>query len=143
MFKPLTYAVDLQRGGRGNRRVVALGPAARPIMPTGRVPRVARLMALALRFAEYLRNGQISSYKELAELGHVSRARMSQIMALLNLAPDLQAAVLFLPATQHGRDCITLQQLDAIAAIMDWRQQRRRWRGLTGRNRPQPNPSRS
>ena len=46
----------------------------------------------------------VKDYAALARLGHVSRARVSQVMALLSLAPDLQEAVLFLPRTVRGRD---------------------------------------
>src|SRR3712207_3152134 len=34
---------------------------------------------------------------KVARLGHVTRARVTQIMNLLNLAPDIQEAILFLP----------------------------------------------
>jgi hypothetical protein len=54
-----------------------------PEVPVRRVPRIARLMALALRFEQLLQAGEISNYAELARLGHVSRARISQIMQLL------------------------------------------------------------
>src|SRR6516164_5801939 len=54
--------------------------------PMGRVPRIARLLALALKFDGLLCQGVISHYAALARLGHVSRARVSQIMALINLA---------------------------------------------------------
>jgi hypothetical protein len=87
-------------------------------------------MALAIRFEEYLRAGQVADYSELAELGHVSRPRISQIMNLLNLAPDIQAAILFLPRTEHGRDPIHLRQLQPIAAAPDWRKQRVMWKEL-------------
>ena len=60
----------------------------------------------------------------------VSRARVSQVMALLGLAPDLQEAVLFLPRTLRGRDPIPLWRLQPIAAALDWRKQRRLWRQL-------------
>jgi hypothetical protein len=93
--------------------------------------RVARLLALALRIDEQLRKGELTSYSEVAELGHVTRARVSQIMNLLNLAPDLQEAVLFLPRTDRGRDSIILQQLQPIASILDWRKQRVLWQQLT------------
>jgi hypothetical protein len=62
------------------------------MLPPGRVPRVARLMALVLRFDELARSGQISTYSELAILGHVTRARICQILNLLYLAPDIQEA---------------------------------------------------
>jgi hypothetical protein len=101
-------------------------PAEQPL-PAGRVPRVARLMALALRFEKLLRAGEIASYAELGRLGHVTRARVCQIMNLTCLAPDIQEALLFLPRTQHGRDRIILADLQPIAALLDWRLQRRRW----------------
>jgi hypothetical protein len=37
-------------------------------------------MALALRFDDLLRSGAIGSYAELARLGHVTRARVYQII---------------------------------------------------------------
>lgn len=60
-------------------------------------------------------------------LGHVTRARLTQIMNLLCLAPDIQEEILFLPATERGRDAITEKQLRPIAALADWRKQRQLW----------------
>jgi len=60
----------------------------------------------------------------------VTRARVSQIVNLLYLAPDIQEALLFLPPTQQGRDPILLAELMPIAATFDWRKQRRLWRQL-------------
>jgi hypothetical protein len=121
--------VHFHRGGRGSRKEMHSGAAA-PSLPPGRVPRVARLMALALRFDELVRTGQIGSYSALATLGHVTRARVSQILNLLYLAPDIQEALLFLPPTQRGRDPIILADLLPVAAAVDWRKQRRLWRQL-------------
>jgi hypothetical protein len=45
--------------------------------PPGRVPRLARLMALAIRFEQLLGEGEVASYAELGRLGHVTRARVS------------------------------------------------------------------
>jgi hypothetical protein len=121
--------VHFQRCGRGSRKELRPG-AEVASWPPGRVPRVARLMALALRFEELVRSGQVASYSALATLGHVTRARVSQIMSLLCLAPDIQEALLFLPHTQRGRDAIILADLMPIAASFDWRKQRRLWRQL-------------
>jgi hypothetical protein len=96
-------------------------------MAAGRVPRIARLMALALRFQELVRSGAIRDYAELARLGQVSRARVTQIMNLLNLAPDLQEEILFLAPVLKGRDAIHLEDLQALTALLDWQSQRRRW----------------
>jgi len=120
--------VHFQRQGRG-RKDLAIGTAP-PELPPGRVPRVARLLALAHRLDQMLRSGLVKDYAELARLGHVTRARISQIMNLLYLAPDLQEAVLFLPRTERGRDPIPLWRLQPIAATVDWKKQRTLWASL-------------
>src|SRR5262245_1681069 len=131
----MTLKIELEvyfdRKGRGSRKILENG--TKPVHPSrpGRVPRVARLMALAIRFEGMRREGVIESYTELAVLGHVTRARVSQIMNLLNLASDLQEAILFLPRTERGRDPIHLRQLQPIAGAIDWRKQRVLWQTLT------------
>jgi hypothetical protein len=87
-------------------------------------------MALAIRFDRLLRDGVVASYTALAALGHVTRPRGSQIMNLLQLAPDIQEEILFLPRTLCGRDPLQLRQLQPIAAVLDWRKQRQLWREL-------------
>ena len=120
--------VHFRHAGRGRGQQVHEGPApAEPKLPNGRVPRVTKLMALALRFDELLQSGAIASYAELARLGHVTRARVCQIMNLVYLAPDIQEALLFLPRTESGRDRIILSDLQPIAAMPEWRKQRRWW----------------
>jgi hypothetical protein len=96
----------------------------------GRVPRVARLVALALRLEQLVQTGVIANYAELARLGHVSRPRVTQILNLRLLAPDLQEAVLFLPPTVRGHDAIHLRQLQRVALELDWERQRRLWQAL-------------
>jgi hypothetical protein len=112
---------------------VGRGPRARKVFYTGqaapavRIPRIARLMALAIRFDDLVRTGVVSNQAELARLGHVSRARITQIMNLVLLAPDIQETLLFL--TQEGckRGRLRLSQLQPIAAVQDWRRQRELW----------------
>jgi hypothetical protein len=138
MSQTITIACQVHfRGrGRGNRRCLEAGPPPKPVTPEpGRVPRVARLLALALRIDERMRQGEWTSYAEVAVLGHVSRARVSQIMNLLNLAPDLQESILFLPRTERGRDPIILRELQPIASIVDWRKQRVLWQQFSKHTR--------
>lgn len=111
-----------------------------PPVPLGRVPRVARLLALALRLEQLVQTGVIANYAALAQLGHVSRARITQIVNLRFLAPDLQEAVLFLPRTTRGRDPIHLRQLQRVAAELDWKQQRRLWPALQARSQRPETP---
>jgi hypothetical protein len=87
-------------------------------------------MALALRFEQLIRSGAARDYAELARLGQVSRARVTQITNLLHLAPDIREAILFLPRVHRGRDPVHLDHLQALASIQDWRIQRRRWNAM-------------
>ena len=106
-------------------------PQAEP-KSVGRIPRITRLMALAIKFDGYLRDGVVSDYAELARAGHVTRARITQIMDLNLLAPDIQEAILALPCTVNGRDPIRERNIRRISASFDWKQQRARWRQFLG-----------
>jgi hypothetical protein len=132
MSTPFTIevAVHFHRRGPGAGKELRLGAAAPLELTTERVPRVARLMALALRFDDLLRSRQIASYGALASLGHVTRARVCQIMNLLCLAPDIQEALLFLTRPARGRDPSILADLQPLTALLDWGKQRRRWQRL-------------
>jgi hypothetical protein len=126
--------VHFQHAGHGRGKQVREGPGLEEEPRAGRVPRVSRLMALALRLDELLGAREISSQAEVARLGHVTRARVCQIMNLVNLAPDIQEAVLFLSPTRRGRDRIILADLQPIAAVLDWRRQRLLWKQLAPRD---------
>ena len=120
--------VHFDRKGRGSRKVLETGPSPfRPAEP-GRVPRVGRLMALALRCEGLLRSGVLENQTEIARLGHVTRARVSQILNLLNLAPDIQEAILDMPRTLVGRDAVILRDVLPIASTKEWAEQREMWR---------------
>ena len=124
------FNVHFARGSAGRREVRRGEPAAKPELPAGAVPRVARLMALAIRCEDLLHRGEVADYAELARLGHVTRARMTQIMNLLNLAPDIQEEILFLPRTTSGRDPIGERDLRSIATVANWRKQRQMWQAV-------------
>lgn len=117
--------------GRRTRKVIKDGssPEANTVL-VGRVPRISRLMALAIRFDRLIKAGEIADQADLARLGQVTRARVTQIMNLLLLAPEIQEAILFLPLTMRGHDPILEPMLRPIAAEPDWRQQRRLWKCL-------------
>ncbi len=118
--------------GRGehSQKELREGEAKATAGVPSRVPRVAKLMALAIRLEGLVRDGVVADYAELARLGHVTRARMTQITNLLNLAPDIQEAVLFLPAVERGKDPITEHELRSIVTIADWKKQRQMWNQL-------------
>jgi DNA invertase Pin-like site-specific DNA recombinase len=95
-----------------------------------RIPRISRLMALALRFEGLLADGTVRSYRELAEVGHVSRPRLSQIMQLAQLAPDIQEQLLFLPPTIEGPDRVFERNVRSLARVLDWEKQKELFRIL-------------
>ena len=123
--------VSFGRRGRGARQVLRSPSEQSPAAVSGgRVPRVARLLALAHRFDRLLQSGAVINSSALARLGHVSRARIAQIFNLLNLSPTIQEEILFLPRTERGRDAIHLAHLLSIALTQDWKRQHRLWRRL-------------
>jgi hypothetical protein len=111
----VTYALDFGSGKPSSQEQ----PDGNAIDPS--IPRIARLMALAIRFEGLLRNATIRDYAELARLGRVTRARTTQIMKLLHLAPDIQEQILFLPALTRLNE----RNLRPIVSKIDWTEQRR------------------
>jgi len=125
-FKP-------RHNGRKRKDGPGIGP--RDIEP-GNVPRITRLMALAIKFDGIVRRGEVRDYADLARLGYVTRARITQIMNLLNLAPDIQEEILFLPRTVKGRDPIRERDVRPIAAVPHWNRQRKMWEALIKERMP-------
>jgi hypothetical protein len=124
--------VQFTRAARGRHRVAPATTEPKPVEP-GRVPRISRLMALAIRLERMLLTGEVSDIHELARLGHVTQPRMSQILALTLLAPDIQEELLFLPRVTAGKATIHEKMLRPIAAEVDWETQREMWRALMAR----------
>jgi hypothetical protein len=130
MTRPLkiTKEVHFQSMKRGRKE---LREGAEESVPTlGRIPRVSRLLALAIQMEDLCRRGEVADFAELARLTMVTRARMTQIMSLLLLAPDIQEEILFLPRSSGGRDQIREKGVRPIAAIPDFRKQRVKWEEL-------------
>jgi len=132
-MKELTIQKEVHFGrGRKSRKVLREGTVTDTPQetPVGRTPRISKLMALALRFDRLISEGEITDQAELARLGQVSRARVTQIMNLLLLAPGIQEEILFLPRTLSGRDLIRERHIRPITSALDWRKQRRMWKQL-------------
>jgi hypothetical protein len=112
---------------------------AEPVMQTRnaaqgapqRLPRIARLLALAIKLDGLVREGTVRDYAELATLGHVTRARITQIMSLRYLAPDIQESILF-SNTENRLPSIPEGHVRHIARCIHWDEQRRLWRDLLG-----------
>ena len=88
-------------------------------------------MALAIHFEDLIRQGVVTDYADLARLGHVTRARVTQIMNLRLLAPEIQEELLFLPRAIAGDSQYQLRDFQMIATDYDWQNQRKHWGSLS------------
>ncbi|MFO7898306.1 MAG: hypothetical protein R6V58_04510 [Planctomycetota bacterium] len=122
--------VHFKRGGAGRKRLREGPEPEPPPVEEGQVPRLSRLMALAVRFDRLVEAGHVENYAALARLGHVTRARLTQIMNLRLLAPVIQEEILFLPKVAGQRDAIAERHVRPIAAVPDWGEQRVMWEAL-------------
>jgi hypothetical protein len=138
MNRPVSvdFQFSIKQRGRGAKKRIIEGAApsdeSKPALE--RIPRISRYMALAIHFEELIRQGVVTDYADLARLGHVTRARVTQIMNLRLLAPDIQEELLALPTVQSGRARIHLRQLQAIVVTTDWRAQRKLWKSMVTSN---------
>jgi len=90
----IQITIDPAKSQRQGRHKKAASPTE-PELP--RIPRITRLMALAIKFQDMVDRGEVRDYADLARLGYVTRARLTQIMNLMLLAPDIQECILFGP----------------------------------------------
>jgi hypothetical protein len=122
------------KGRQVGRRRNLTGPTV-PDPP--RLPRIARLMALAIKFQDMVDRGEVRDYADLAMLGYVTRARITQIMNLLNLAPDLQEELLT-PSPLTVQANVPERGLRHVTAVVGWSHQRRLWTELLGQPSAHP-----
>ena len=112
------------------------------VEPVGRVPRVARVLALAHKVDGMIRSGELRDLAHAAKVCGVTRARMTQIMNLLLLTPEIQQEILDLPAVTKGRDPITERNLREIVAEPLWERQMARWSGSSRACKGEPEQER-
>lgn len=124
-------AVDKLRpggGGKtGNRTEDTASVRDAEVSPRSSVPRISRLLALALKMEQMIQEGAAKNYGELAHLGRVSPARITQVMNLLYLAPDIQEQIL-----SRGTPTASLREstVRKLSSIIRWDEQRDRWQEL-------------
>ncbi len=125
--------MKLARQPRSTYRVAFHAASPPQSEPAGRVPRVARLLALAHKIDRMVRDGEIADYAEAARRLGLTRARVSQITNLLLLAPAVQEAILELPPVTDGRDPVSERQLRAIVTEPEWTGQLALWATIRDR----------
>src|SRR5579871_5302477 len=97
---------------------------------TGRLPRVTQVLALAIYLEDLIRRGEAKDYADLARLSCLCRERISQIVRLNYLAPDIQVEILYLAPTISGRFAVGETAMRKIANLLSWVDQRSEWRAL-------------
>jgi hypothetical protein len=95
-------------------------------------------MALAIKFQDMIDRGEVRDYADLARLGYVSRARITQVMNLLNLAPQLQDNMMLDPK-QAAAISASESQLRKITSLVLWQDQLDAWEQISGVPRPKVN----
>ena len=120
-----------------------LNPMSRPAAPpaveselpaAGRLPRVTQVLALAIQFQDMIRLGEARDYADLARLGGLTRERVSQIVKLVWLAPDIQIEILHLPPVSNGHFLIRERAVRNISSTICWVEQHREWEKLKKTN---------
>lgn len=128
MNKPVSvdFQFSVQQRGRGAKKQIVEGTgAARESNPSlERVPRISRYMALAIHFEDLIKQGIVTDYADLARLGHVTRARVTQIMNLRLLVPEIQEELIF---GSDRANRVQLKSLQKIASTHGWTQQFKHW----------------
>ena len=111
----IIFQLDKQRRRKGRMVRAAITKTA------PRIPRISRLMALAIRFEGLIQQQDGITQANLSDLGGVTRSRLTQIMHLVHLAPDIQEELLFLPSSSR----IVERTLRPIVRLVRWDEQRK------------------
>lgn len=84
-------------------------------------------MALAIKYQGMVSRGELLDYADIARLGYITRARVTQLMNLLHLAPDIQEQLIFADENREVAE-ITERDLRLVAAAVYWKEQRKLWK---------------
>ena len=79
---------------------------------------MVELFRKALEWQALLQSGQVHNQAEIARREGISRARVTQLMGLQRLAPEIQVHILSMPNAVR-RPAITERALRSIAQIED------------------------
>lgn len=112
----------LHRAQRGHGKTFVEGPPQPPPEPVRRPARVAVMLALAHKIQDAIDRGVARDRAEVARRLGLTRARLTQLMDLMLLAPDIQEKILFLESVD-GVEPMSERLLRAIAHRVTWREQ--------------------
>lgn len=102
-------------------------PAPHPVVR--RPAKVARILALAHHIQRAIDSGAVADRAAVARKLGLTRARVTQLLDLLLLAPEIQDSVLHAEAVD-GAEPFTERTLRPIALAVSWTEQRETWKGI-------------
>ena len=102
-----------------------------PPEPVRRPAHVARMLALAHHLQGAIDRGLVPDRAAVARRLGFTRARITQLLDLLLLAPDIQVKVLEMEAVD-GREPASERTLLAVVRAGSWAEQRAAWAALRG-----------
>jgi hypothetical protein len=139
MSKPVSvdFQFSIKQRGRGAKKRIVEGAfqsdESKPVLE--RIPRISRYMAIAIHFEDLIRQGVVADYADLARLGHVTRARVTQIMNLRLLAPEIQEELLQRSMDTYEGNSVSLKELQELSMESSWAIQRKKWVNSRRRDR--------
>ena len=94
---------------------------------------LAYTLAFAHHMEQLIESGEVANRAELARIFGLSRARVTQILNLTLLAPDIQEGILFAEtsANNDGAEIITERSIRKLTRTLAWANQREMWGGGT------------
>jgi site-specific DNA recombinase len=129
----VTGELHRERVGKGIAFQQKAPASAKP--PVERPAKVARMLALAHHLDRAIDSGKCPDLATMATRLRMTRPRITQVVSLTFLAPDIQAEVLKLRAID-GREPVRERALRPIAAIPHWDRQRAAWERLKADRTP-------
>lgn len=113
----------LHRAQRGHGKTFVEGPPQPPPEPVRRPARVAVMLALAHKIEDAIERGVVRDRAEVARRLGLTRARLTQLMDLTLLAPDIQEQILFLESVD-GIEPMSERELRLATRRAEWTWQR-------------------
>ena len=101
--------------------------------PRRRPARVAQMLALAHDVEGKLDRGEYEDQAEAARAFGFSRSKLTQLLDLTLLGPDIQEEILFLEAVD-GKEPVTERALREVVRNLIWTEQRRAWKAIKHRS---------
>lgn len=127
------FKIQFETSSSSHCRQRVGSPKPKKSIAPAKLPHITKLMALAIRLEHLLASGQVKDQAEIARVAGITRARVTQILNLTNLAPDIQQAILDLEPTTDPDPRFREREVRTIAIQPNWETQRVLWKRLVKR----------